>query len=187
MQKNFHEYSDEKLVALCKQGDEDAYSALVGRYIFAVRSRASIYNNSGIDFEDLVQEGFIGLMNAVNCYDENFGTTFATFAFLCVDRNILSAVKKNLSKKRIPQHALVFIEESPEIKSSVTDNPESVIISKENVSALQKKISEKLSNTERDVLKLYLLGYSYGQIAEKLDCTQKSVDNAIQRMRKKLK
>ena len=179
--------SDEELVALCKSGDEEAYSALIGRWLFAVRSRASIYDKSGIDFEDLVQEGFIGLMNAVKAYDNDFGASFSTFAFLCIDRKILDAVKKSLGKKQIPKHALVFLEDNFDLESDKSVNPESVIISQENIAILKQRIAEKLSDREREVLNLYLSGYSYQGIAEKLKCTLKSVDNAMQRLRKKLK
>lgn len=187
MNLKFQAFSDEELIKLCKNGNQDAYSTLVGRYVFAVRSRASIYVNSGIDFEDLVQEGFIGLINAVDAYDNDFGTLFSTFAFLCIDRKILDAVKKSLSKKQIPNHALVFLEEGFDIEGSKNENPESVVISKENLLVLKDKIKKNLSKMEQEVLEHYLSGEAYIQIAKKLSCSQKSVDNAMQRIRKKLK
>lgn len=187
MVKKFADYSDEELVFACKHGDNDAYSALVGRYLFAVRARAYAYDKSEIDFEDLVQEGLIGLMNAVKCYDSSFGASFSTFAYLCIDRNIMSAVKKTLSKKQIPKSALVFIEETSDFESKSFDNPEIALISKENIDLLKSKITEKLSNLEQSVLKLYLNGNSYDKIAKVLNISQKSVDNAMQRLRKKLK
>ena len=101
MSEKFLGLSDENLVEKCKQNDQEAYSFLVMRYLFVVRSRAAAYKGE-IDFEDLVQEGLIGLMNAVNYFDKSFGTSFSTFATLCIDRNILSAVRKTLSKKQIP-------------------------------------------------------------------------------------
>lgn len=183
----FQNISDEELVKACKNGDEKAYGALIGRYIFAVRSRAYAYDKSVIDFEDLIQEGFIGLMNAVKCYDESFGTWFSTFAYLCIDRNILTAVKKTLSKKQIPKSALIFIEENTDFETDKSQNPENVIISKENINYLKQKISENLSEKERSVLNMYLSGKSYRQIADSLKISEKAVDNAIQRLRKKLK
>lgn len=183
----FHSLSDSELIELCKSGDEEAYSALIARYIFTVRSRAGVYEKSGIDFEDLVQEGYIGLMNAVKNYENSFGTSFSTFAYMCIDRNILSAVRKSISKKQIPASALVFIEDDNDFQDKSAENPESVVISKENIERLKQRITEKLSNTEQKVLELYLMGYSYEKIADKLSCSKKSVDNAIQRLRKKLK
>lgn len=187
MKSKIHSLDDEKLIALCRIGDDEAYSVLIARYLFTVRKRASVYENSGIDFEDLVQEGFIGLLNAVKYYENNFDTSFSTFAYLCIDRNILSAVRKSLTKKQIPKSALVFIDDNYELQGKNDENPEVVLISKENVSIMKQKIAERLSDVERNVLDLYLLGYSYGKIADKLGINQKSVDNAIQRMRKKLK
>ena len=187
MVKKIHSLDDENLIALCRVGDDEAYSALIARYLFTVRNRASVYNNSGIDFEDLVQEGLIGLLNAVKNYESSFDTSFSTFAYLCIDRNILTAVRKSLAKKQIPKAALSFIEDEALLHESVEQSPEAVLISKENISLMKQKIAEKLSITERQVLDLYLLGYSYQKIAEKLEISEKSVDNAIQRMRKKLK
>ncbi|MBQ4156185.1 MAG: sigma-70 family RNA polymerase sigma factor [Clostridia bacterium] len=187
MKNKIHSLDDEQLIALCRIGDDEAYSVLVARYLFTVRNRASVYNNSGIDFEDLVQEGFIGLLNAVKCYESNFDTSFSTFAYLCIDRNILSAVRKSLAKKQIPKSALSFIEDEQNLQENISRSPEEILIAKENLSAMKQKIAEILSDTERKVLDLYLLGYSYSKIAEKLELSEKSVDNAIQRMRKKLK
>ena len=109
MNKSFQDLDDNKLIALCRQKNEEAYSALVGRYLFAVRFRASCYVGSDIDLEALVQEGLIGLINAVKNYSEDFDTSFATFAHLCIDRNIISAVRKSLAKKQIPKSAFVLI------------------------------------------------------------------------------
>ena len=208
MKNKIHSLDDEQLIALCRIGDDEAYSVLVARYLFTVRNRASVYNNSGIHidlyvdgekavevkdereeikFEDLVQEGFIGLLNAVKCYESNFDTSFSTFAYLCIDRNILSAVRKSLAKKQIPKSALSFIEDEQNLQENISRSPEEILIAKENLSAMKQKIAEILSDTEREVLDLYLLGYSYSKIAEKLELSEKSVDNAIQRMRKKLK
>ena len=186
MRKNFHNMDDNELVALCKSGDEDAYSALIARYLFSVRARAFAYQNSGIDSEDLVQEGFIGLLEAVKCYENSFGTSFSTFAYLCIDRKIISAVRKSLSKKQIPNSALVFIKDDDRFLDK-NENPESLIISKEGVASLQRRITEKLSKTEKNVLDLYLMGYSYSKISAALSISEKAVDNAIQRIRRKLK
>ena len=123
MMNKFSDYSDENLISDCKSGDDDAYGVLIGRYLFAVRSRAYAYDKSAIDFEDLVQEGLIGLVNAVKCYDGSFGTSFSTFAYLCIDRNIMSAVKKTFSKKQIPKSVLVFIEETSDFESNNYENP----------------------------------------------------------------
>ena len=187
MNNKIHSLDDEKLIALCRIGDDEAYSVLIARYLFTIRKRASVYNNSGIDFEDLVQEGFIGLLNAVKCYESSFDTSFSTFAYLCIDRNILSVVRKSLAKKQIPKSALSFTYDEQCFHENIVESPEAVLIAKENISAMKQKIAEILSDTEKNVLDLYLCGYSYSKIAEKLNLSEKSVDNAIQRMRKKLR
>ena len=127
MKNKLHSLDDEKLIALCRIGDDEAYSVLIARYLFTVRKRASVYENSGIDFEDLVQEGFIGLLNAVKYYENNFDTSFSTFAYLCIDRNILSAVRKSLTKKQIPKSALVFIEDNYDFKEVLISRAGSTI------------------------------------------------------------
>ena len=187
MSDKFLSLDDSELIVLCRKGDEKAYSALIARYLFTVRSRASVYENSGIDFEDLMQEGYIGLVNAVKSYESNFGTSFSTFAYMCIDRNILSAVRKSMAKKQIPKSALVFIEDDKELCDKTFQNPETAVISKEMQEKVWQIIDLELSDFERQVLDLYLLGYSYQKIGEKLDCSKKAVDNAIQRIRKKLK
>ena len=187
MSNKYHNLDDNELITLCKSGDNEAYSALIARYLFAVRSRANVYANSGIDFEDLVQEGFIGLIKAVDGYENGFQTTFSTFAYMCVDRNILSAVKKSLAKKQIPKSALVFLDETDNLSSFDNENPESIVISNENLKVLKDKIAKRLSKFEQSVLEYYLMGFTYKKIADTLGCSQKAVDNAIQRLRNKLK
>ena len=186
MSEKFLGLSDEKLVEKCKQNDQEAYSDLVMRYLFVVRARAAAYKGE-MDFEDLVQEGLIGLMNAVNYFDKNFGTSFSTFATLCIDRNILSAVRKTLSKKQIPKSALVFIEEQSEFEDKSEQNPENIFFMQESVSLIRQRMTEKLSKREKSIMELYLSGQSYVEIADALSCTTKAVDNALTRARKKLR
>ena len=187
MSEKFLELTDENLIEMCRQNDQEAYSILVGRYLFVVRTRAAAYNTGEIDFEDLVQEGLIGLMNAVKSFDKDFGTKFSTFATLCIDRNILSAVRKALSKKQIPKSALVFIEEQADFEDFSKSNPEDIFFLQESVSLIRQRMSEKLSKREKSIMELYLAGKSYVEIADALCCSQKAVDNALTRARKKLR
>lgn len=193
-----HDLSDNELVTLAQQGEEDAYSVLVGRYIFLVRNCASGYFSDQLDFDDIMQEGFIGLMNAVSAFDSSCETSFATFARLCINRNIISAVRRTLRKKQIPQSMLVFLDDDnsctnnsntkiSSLKAANNDEPETAVINKESFSKLKSTIFLKLSKTEITVLKAYLSGKSYEQIANQMGISQKSVDNAMQRLRKKLK
>ena len=185
-----HDLSDNELVELAQKGDSNAYSVLVGRYIFLVRNCASGYFSDSLDFDDLMQEGFIGLMNAVRFFDCGCNAKFSTFAKLCVDRNIISAVRKSLRKKQIPKSMMIFIDdnESDGVVTAVTaDEPETAVIDKEDYIRLRESIANKLSKTEFNVLLAYLTGQSYESIAEKLGISQKSVDNAMQRVRSKLR
>lgn len=184
----FGQLSDNELAAAARKGDSNAYSALVGRYIFLVRGCAGGYFSDSLEFDDLVQEGFIGLMNAVKGFDPDCNTAFSTFAKLCIERNIISAVRKNLRKKQIPSSMLVFIDDDScdNIAPAETANPETAVLNKEAYDRLKNDIFSKLSKTELMVLKHYLSGSSYEQIAAKLGISVKAVDNAMQRIRKKL-
>ena len=186
---DFAELSDNELAAAAQNGDSKAYSALIGRYIFLVRNCAGGYFSDSLEFDDLVQEGFIGLMNAVKSFDPDCNTAFSTFAKLCVERNIISAVRKTLRKKQIPSSMLVFIDDDSydNVASADAANPENAVLNKESYERLKNDIFSKLSKTELRVLRAYLSGSSYEQIAEKLEISVKAVDNAMQRIRKKLR
>lgn len=181
--------SDNNLVKLAQSGNEEAYSALVGRYIFLVRNCANNYFSDTLDFDDLMQEGLIGLMNAVNAFELNCNTSFFTFARLCIDRNIISAVRKSFRKKQIPQSMLTCLDDNPSLIANDVyfGNPESAMIAREDFEKLKKSIFAKLSSKEMEVLNLYLQGLTYEKIAEKLKISAKSVDNALQRLRAKLR
>ncbi|OJU14445.1 MAG: hypothetical protein BGN88_14430 [Clostridiales bacterium 43-6] len=181
--------SDEQLAERARCGDNDAFSALVARYVFTVKSRANHYNGSGIDPEDLAQEGTIGLMAAVRSYDKELGTSFRTFAWLCIDRSILSVVKASLRKKQIPKASLVSIDDNDldNCFFDGKDNPETLLIENEDIALFELKINELLSPFERKVLRYYLSGKNYSEIADSLNTLPKSVDNALQRVRHKLR
>ncbi|MBQ2676088.1 MAG: sigma-70 family RNA polymerase sigma factor [Clostridia bacterium] len=186
-EKDLRQATDEELCALSKKGNDDAFSALVGRYIFTVHDRASGYYGSGIDSDDLTQEGMIGLMSAVRCYDKDCGASFRTFAWLCIDRSIISAVRSTLRKKQIPSSSIVSIDDWDEPDLNNGSDPEAVLIAKEDMNLLNEKIFNRLTDFELSVLKMYLGGYSYSSIASSLACPVKAVDNALQRLRRKLK
>ncbi len=189
-EKNLRRLDDEQLAEQAKNGDSAAYDALLRRYVFLVHSRAAGYKGSNVDFEDLVQEGMIGLMHAVAGYDKDCGASFQTFARLCIDRNIISAVRATLRKKQIPKNSLVSIDDAGEPANTGdrhAQNPENVVIAKEELALLYQKIFASLNDFELGVLKLYLAGCSYRSIAEKFGCSYKAVDNAMQRLRRKLK
>lgn len=182
---DYHSLSDTELIAAARGGDSGAYSALVSRYLFVVRKRAANYYSDEFDFDDLMQEGFIGLLNAIRGYDESAPASFSTFARLCIDRSMISAVRRGLRKKQIPRSMLVALgDEDAPLQGG---DPEEAVIDKEDLLTLRRRIDKTLSDRERQVLSLYLEGRNYGEIAERLGISQKSVDNALSRLRAKLR
>lgn len=195
--KNYETLSDEDLLSLHRAGDARAEEALYARYKQIVRSKARTYFLIGADREDIIQEGMIGLYKAVVDYQFDKNTSFRGFAELCITRQIISAIKAATRKKHIPLNTYIsFNRPAYESETGLTlidvlsstriSDPEEVLIGRENYAAVADSIEHSLSRLERDTLGLYLYGYSYQQIAEHLQVTTKSVDNAIQRVKKKL-
>lgn len=189
--------TDEELLALLRGGDQEAERELYERYKQTVRSRARTYFLIGADHEDLVQEGMIGLYRAVLEYDPEKAASFHTFADLCITRQILTAIKRASRKKHGPLNSYVSLNRPVfEKESEVTlldmvqnlrvSDPEEQYIGQENCEQLLCIIREQLSDLERRVLGLYLEGRSYQEIAELLHKTPKAIDNAIQRVKRKL-
>ena len=195
--KNYEALSDEDLLSLHRAGDARAEEALYARYKQIVRSKARTYFLIGADREDIIQEGMIGLYKAVVDYQFDKNASFRSFAELCITRQIISAIKAATRKKHVPLNTYISFNrpayesenERPLIDvltSTRISDPEEVLIGRENYAAVADSIEHSLSKLERDTLGLYLYGYSYQQIADHLQVTSKSVDNAIQRVKKKL-
>ena len=179
----FRNISDEVLAEKAGMGGEVEFAALFARYVFLIKARASFYNTPEIEQEDLVQEGTIGFMKAVKGYTPDGGASFRTYAGLCIDRSMISAVKKTLAKKQIPFAARISIDDA-EFESSET--PETVVIARDEMRKLFCKLNSVLSDFERTVFLLYTDGVCYSEIADKLGVSVKSVDNALQRVRRKI-
>lgn len=175
--------SDNELIALHKQGNVKAFEEIFARYTGLVKSICRSYYLLGGDFDDLLQEGFFGLVKAVNTFDEERQASFKTFAYLCVSSNVKTAVKKACSKANmvltlaVPIHTLIGLQ---------TENLEDEIIQSEGEGELEEKLKKLLSSFERKILKLWLGGLSYSEISTQTGKPVKSVDNAIQRIKKKL-
>lgn len=189
--------TDEELIALLRDGDKPAEEALYERYKQVVRSKARTYFLIGADREDIIQEGMIGLYKAVCDYQFDKKTSFRAFAELCITRQIITAIKSATRKKHMPLNTYVSLNRSvyegeserpliDVLSSAQISDPEDVLISHENYAAIAESIEHSLSKLEHDALGLYLQGYSYQQIADALKKSTKSVDNAIQRVKKKL-
>lgn len=188
---------DEEIVQLGRKGDKDAMDYLIHKYKNLVRSKARAYFLIGADREDMVQEGMIGLYKAIRDYQQDKSMAFKTFAELCVTRQMITAVKNATRQKHIPLNSYIslnrrsFDEESDrtyiELASdeTVTD-PESLLIKKEEFNGIENKMGEILSAFEWEVLSLYLAGKTYVEISRQVKKPIKSIDNALQRVKKKV-
>lgn len=195
-----HEYdlcSDEELVESVRVGDSEALEYLINKYRNFVRAKARSYFLIGADREDIVQEGMIGLYKSIRDFRGDKLTSFKAFAEICITRQIITAIKTATRQKHIPLNSYVsldkpiFDEDSDRtlldvIGGSRVQDPEELIINKEEFSGLEDKMGEVLSELERKVLMLYLDGRSYQEISEDLDRHVKSIDNALQRVKRKL-
>lgn len=195
---NLNKYSDEELVNLYRQGNEQAVEYLFEKYKNLVRKKAKAMYLAGGDNDDLIQEGMIGLYKAVRDYKEERDASFFTFASMCINRQMITAVTASNRKKNIPLNSYVSFdspvsgEEDSDMKladvlpPSIEQNPEKLFIDKEFANDLQKKVIESLSSFEKEVFKYYMDGKDYIEISEKMNKTPKSIDNALQRIRNKV-
>ncbi len=189
---------DGYLIALAKQGDHSAYERLVRRHYSFVRLKASSYFLAGGDSEDLIQEGLVGLYKAIRDYRTDRESSFRNFAELCITRQIITAVKTATRNKHSPLNQYVSFSSTPAaagddvptleqmIPGSPIHDPVNQVISSEELRSLVGCLSSALSDLESGVLTLYLDGYSYEQMGERLACDTKTVDNALQRVKRKV-
>ena len=197
MHHDFDRMTDEDIALLAQQGDVDASEYLLNKYKHFVRSKARSYFLVGADHEDIVQEGMIGLFKAFRDFKPDKLASFHAFAELCVTRQIITAIKTATRQKHIPLNSYVSLnkpiyeEESDRTLLDViiegrATNPEELIIGQEDLSSINHKIDEVLSGLEQEVLRAYLDGKSYQEIADNLGRHVKSIDNALQRVKRKL-
>lgn len=192
-----HMLDDEELIHLIHQEDKHALDFLINKYRNFVQGKAQAYFLIGADREDIVQEGMIGLYKAIRDYDKEKLSSFKAFAELCITRQIITAIKTATRQKHTPLNSYVsldkpiFDEESDRtlidvIAGSMSVDPEKLLVNQEKLVDMEFKLSELLSGFEKQVLHLYLDGCSYQEISAKLDRHVKSVDNALQRVKRKL-
>ncbi|MRG87998.1 RNA polymerase sporulation sigma factor SigH [Salinibacillus xinjiangensis] len=188
---------DEEVVALVHEGNSYALEYLINKYKNFVRAKARTYFLIGADREDIVQEGMIGLYKAIRDFQKDKLSSFKAFAELCVTRQIITAIKTATRQKHIPLNSYVSLdkpiydEESDRtlldvLEGSKTMDPEELLITRERYGDMEDKMSEILSELERKVLNLYLDGRSYQEISVELNRHVKSIDNALQRVKRKL-
>ncbi|MBQ9361419.1 MAG: sigma-70 family RNA polymerase sigma factor [Lachnospiraceae bacterium] len=194
-------FTDEEIIENVRDGESSGMDELFERYKNVVKSIASTMYLIGGETEDLIQEGMIGLFKAVQEYDLGRDASFGTFARLCITRQIYSAVKASGRKKHIPLNTYVSlyeertdddesgrsVEVQDMLRASDATDPEHVVLSNEKSTEIERAIEEELSSFERNVLELYVTGMSYSDIADVLGKNEKATDNAIQRIRGKLK
>ncbi|MDR3552051.1 MAG: sigma-70 family RNA polymerase sigma factor [Clostridia bacterium] len=179
----------EELVRLARSGDRQAEGLLIAGFHRFICMRASRFDIDGLDTEDLVQEGTIGLLGAIRSFDLHKGTSFRTYASLCVTTKIISAVRSALRKKQQPLNGYISLDDySAASKAALCSvvNPEDMVMSREAISAVNEFILNYFTPVERKIFALYLAGYSYSAIAKKLNVSAKYIDNSLQRMKRKL-
>ena len=195
--EHFSVMEDEEIVDLVHQGDTEALDYLIHKYRNFVRAKARSYFLIGADKEDIVQEGMIGLYKAIRDFKEDKLTSFKAFAELCITRQIITAIKTATRQKHIPLNSYVSLdkpiydEESDRtlmdvISGNKVTDPEELVISREEFVDIENKMGEFLSELEWRVLVSYLDGRSYQEIAKDLHRHVKSIDNALQRVKRKL-
>lgn len=188
---------DEQLVEDAKAGNIEALEFIIRKYRNFVRAKARSYFLIGADREDIIQEGMIGLYKAIRDYKADRLSSFRAFAELCITRQIITAIKTATRQKHIPLNSYIslnkpiFDEDSDRTLLDVLScnrmsDPEELVISREDFNNIEAKIGEILSDLEWEVLSSYLKGKSYQEIAEELDRHVKSIDNALQRVKRKL-
>ena len=186
----FRAESDEQLVVRAKDGDDEALTALIQRYAPFVRMRAGAYGVKELDADDLYQEGMIALLTAVRNYCAGLNSSFRTFASVCINNKLNSALRAHMREKNAPMRGYLSLSE-PEVPEEAltahTLDPEQLVIQSEETDARNRRIETLLSLFERQVLKLYLSSYSYEEMSKQLGSSTKAVDNALQRVRRKLR
>ena len=200
MAVDYSNFTDEELILRLRDGEMGVTDYIMEKYKNLVRSKAKSMYILGADSEDLIQEGMIGLFKAIRDYDSGRDASFSTFADLCVSRQMYTAVQASRRKKHIPLNTYISLygesgsgSDSDETRllqsmaSKVDLNPEDLLIDRENVENLSKQIEQELSPFENQVLDLYLTGMSYTQIARVLGRDDKSTDNALSRIKGKVK
>jgi len=192
------ENDDVRLVLRARNGDDAALDALIRRYTGFVRLKASSYFLAGGESDDLIQEGLVGLYKAVRDFRVDKETSFRSFAELCITRQIITAVKTASRNKHAPLNQYVSFAQSPAasgeaettlediLPGPISEEPSQRAIASEELQALVSCLSSVLSELESRVLSLYLDGYSYEEIGERLECDTKTVDNALQRVKRKV-
>ena len=179
--------SEREILSLSKNGDNEALDLIISKYRASVEAAVSKISDSPIEREDLIQEGLIGLLAAVRSFDPSRETAFSTYCYTCINNSLQTALRKVSRKKDVPQNIVVPLEEEFINSKNTAISAEESFLAQESVSVLTALLEKELSEFENEVLRMHIAGCSYKEIADKLSKTPKAVDNALQRIRKKLK
>lgn len=193
---DFETAEESRILALAKDGNTRAVEFLLNKYKNLVKSKSRTYFLIGAEKSDIIQEGMIGLYKAIKDYNPQNGSSFRTFADLCITRQIITAVKTATRLKHMPLNSYISLNKSSNDENDDTPieaireifhpDPEEIMINKERLAMLETKLKESLSKYEIAVLNCYISGKSYTEIASELKRSEKSIDNALQRIKKKL-
>lgn len=187
---SFENCTDEELIARLRSGETDISDHLMEKYKELVRQKARAMYLMGGETDDLIQEGMIGLFKAIQNYQPDRGCSFHTFAGMCIERQLYRVIQNSTRQKHGPLNSYVSLSEegTPEtMEGSWSDNPEALIIDRESTEALRNKIKKELSPMENQVLDYYLQGCSYVKIAGLMGRDPKAIDNALKRIRRKIR
>lgn len=201
MSSKYSQMEETKVIDLAQKGDSEAMGFLMEKYKGLVRAISRPMFLIDGDQDDLIQEGMIGLFKAIQTYHKDKGTVFETFAHLCISSQLYSAIKASNRKKNIPLNSYISIDSMDNgeteregesgflLDKTFADwqkNPEEIVIGQEAAKAMESRLFSRLSNMEKEVLGLFLKGLTYKEIAENLDKSPKTIDNALQRIKTKL-
>lgn len=185
--KKLKDLTEAEVLSLSKNGDNEALTFIISKYRAAVEAAVSKISDSPIERDDLIQEGLIGLLAAIRSFDLSRETAFGTYCYTCINNSLQTALRKVSRKKDVPQNIVVPLEEEFINFKDTALSAEESFLAQESVSLLTNQLQNELSDFENNVLRMHMIGCSYKEIAEKLGKTPKAIDNALQRIRKKLK
>ena len=178
--------SDSVLAKLSKNGDDNAFNELAMRYLSTINFIARRFSAQGYEQKDFVQEGLLGLLYSCQTFDENGTSSFKNYMSVILQRRFISIIRHLNAQKAVPDSALVQIDDIGENVEDKSQTPEELVMCKEHLKSVFDRLKSMLSKTEFDVLTMYGNGLSYSSIAQKLSISEKSVDNALQRARRKI-
>lgn len=182
-QNAYSTQTDAELAALTRQGDEEAFDELTRRYLGKIGYMARRYSAQGYEHNDFVQEGLLGLLTACKTYDGSI--SFSAYLTVVAERRFISIIRRMNTQRAVPDAALVRLEGLEDALETSMMSPEQLLMEREQLSQMQSRLRALLSEREYQVLILYASGRSYAAIARKLGVSEKSVDNALQRVRRK--